>query len=160
MNGRKKPRRIRWPANPDSIRLAVLNAARLTAEEMAGLLEPLERSCTSMRQGTGTAQDWSHLATACAIALTIEELGVVRGLKGHLQTIDAALQSIAGRCDTPKGWQRTPLYFNEIDALSDLGFLHRHQLQHLSAAEFKRAVDLTTARIRQAEAAEPIRAAA
>lgn len=152
MNGRKKPRQPRWPARADVISHAIMSATRLTDAEIDDVLQPVESGVTSMRQGQGTLADWSNLATACTIALTIEEQGVVRGLRGHLQTIDAALQAIAKRCDTPRGWQRTALYFHEIDALGDLAFLHRHQLQALSAAEFKRAVDLATARAKQAAA--------
>lgn len=152
MNGRKKPRLPRWPACNGTISRAILNASRLTPTEVAAVLQPLEAGVTAMRQGQGTMTDWSAIASACTIALTIEEQGVVRGLRGHLQATDAALQAIAQRCDTNAGWQRTALYFHEIDALSDLVFLHRHQLEALSAAEFHRAVDLATARVRQAEA--------
>jgi len=152
MNGRKKPRQPRWPACSGTISRAILNATRLTATEIEQVLEPVEAGVTAMRQGQGATDDWSTIASACTVALTIEEQGVVRGLRGHLQAIDTALQSIAKRCHTANGWQRTALYFHEIDALNDLVFLYRHQLEALSAAEFRRAVSLATARVTQAEA--------
>lgn len=152
MNGRKKPRQPHWPARTDVIQVAMLSASKHTAAEIAAALAPVDQCVAAMRQGQGTADDWGTLAATCAVALVIEDQGVVRGLRGHLQAVDAALQSIAKRCETSTGWRRTALWFHEIDALNELVFLHRHQMQHLSAAELQRAVDLATARTMQAQA--------
>lgn len=152
MNGRKKPRQPRWPARTDVIQLAMLSASKHTASEIDAAMAPVEQCVAALRQGQGTADEWAHLAGTCAVALAIEDQGVVRGMRGHLLAVDAALQSIAKRCDTATGWHRTALWFHEIDALNDLVFLHRHQMQHLSAAELQRAVDLATARTQQATA--------
>lgn len=140
MNGRKKPRQSRWPARVDSMRLAIVRASCLTDAEIAVVLAPVRQALAATRQACATSTDWSNLAMACAVAEAIERQGVVRGLAGHLRNADAALQAIAARSDTAKGWQRTPLYFHEIDALNTFVDLHEFQIKKLSAAEYQRAV--------------------
>lgn len=152
MNGRKKPRQPRWPARVDSMRLAMVSASCLTQAEITHLLEPVRLALAAARQAQATSTQWSNLATACAVALAIERQGVVCGLSEHLHTADEVLQAIAARCDTPSGWQRTPLYFHEIDALTTFVDLHAFQIKQLSAAEYQRAVDLATTRTLQAQA--------
>ncbi|MNX84331.1 hypothetical protein D3C86_1161240 [compost metagenome] len=71
----------------------------------------------------------------------IETQGVVRGLAGHLRSIDVALQEIGKRARSSGAWAPPALYYEERDLLDLLVDLHGHQIRSLSFGEFSRACD-------------------
>lgn len=152
MNGLKKPRRVRWPARKDAMRLAVAQAAALTPAARQSLMEPLNLAIEAGLQARMDSMHWSNLAMACAVALTIERQGVIRGLQVYLQAADDALQAIALRAEADNGWTPTPLYGPEIAALRDLVKLHEQQLLVLSTGEYTHAVNATLNRMQETKA--------
>ncbi len=145
---RKSCKRVVRPLRTDGVHLALMGAARLTGEEVRTVFAPVQASADAMRRGVGTENDWSTLAAACCVARAVERQGVVRGLDEHLGVIEEALQGIARRAFAACAWTPTPLYFQELDALRLFLELHEFQVRQLSGAEFKRAVDLATANVK------------
>lgn len=138
-----KPRKRYRPrpvaANP--INLAIRRASKIPADEIAAAMAPLLASFTAMREGVGSEQQWQMLAGSVELALSIEQQGVVRGLRGHLTAAEGALAGIKHRAIESGSWRPTPLYWQEIEALDTFVWLHQRQLENLSEGEWRRAYD-------------------
>lgn len=139
MSHGRKPRRSRWPAGDGTFKAAAVRVAKLSQEEVALLLGPVQTGFAALREGRAKATDWLELACAVTMALAIEEQGVVKGLKVHLDNADNKLSTIADRAALSDGWHTPTLYAAEIEAIDTLIDLFKFQLGQLSGAEFARA---------------------
>lgn len=136
-----KPRRKYRPRlvarNP--IKLAMRRASRIPADEIATVMAPIAEGFRALREGIGSESNWMILAGSVELALAIERQGVVRGLTGHLTGAEAALAGIKCRAMDRGTWKPTPLYWQEIEALSTFVDVHRFQLEQLSEGEWRQA---------------------
>jgi len=137
---RIEPRRVHGAINPDTMSAAMARATLLTEGEQAELLAPARHAFERMRQGQAGEADWVHLVTACAIALAIEDGGVVKGLAEVLTEADLALAAIAQRAmDSGTGWKPPTLYAAEILQLQTLIRMHAFQLSEITWGEHRKA---------------------
>ncbi len=145
MPANKKPRKPYRPRSvtADTMVLALHRAAKPAAADRAEVLDVLRSAIKALREGVATETQWAIAAGAVTVALAIERQGIVRGLMEHINTVSSALQDIYDRAIRTGGgrWIRVTLYFNEIDALNDLLWLHSLQLDQLGRAEFLAAID-------------------
>lgn len=114
--------------------------AKLTKPEIAEILAPLHQCEKHLREGVATEEQVLVLCTAIRIALAIEEQGIVRGLRNHLQPALDALEAIHTRANTTGRWVPTALWFHELDAVRVGLEMYGHQLRYLSARELHQAV--------------------
>jgi hypothetical protein len=143
MSRNKRPRKAYRPRMIaiNTLDLALHRAAKPAREDRAEVLGLLNRSLSALRAGVGTEHDWTVAAGGVAVAIAIEQLGVVRGLADHLASIEATLQGIHDRCSRPNIWLRPTLGLAEVDALHLLFELHSYQVNQLSRAELIAAMD-------------------
>ena len=145
MSANKKPRKAYRPRpiTLDTIKLARQQAAQLPVADRAEILGMLRQAIQALREGVASELQWSIAAGAVALALAIERQGIVRGLHGHFKAVEQALQDIYDRAMRTGGgrWIRVTLYFNELDALTDLLGFHSYQIRQLGRAEFLAAVN-------------------
>ena len=150
MSHGRPPRRQRYAPTPNTMSLVLHRVTRLTAQELSHVLGPIETSMTALREGVATEMQWSILASAVEIALAVEDKGTVRGLRGHLEAAERALQGIKLRAMASGEWRHTALYYQELDDVKAAVELHRFQLEQLSSAEAIKALDLAKGRVRAA----------
>lgn len=145
MSRNKKPRKAYRPrpVTAHTMMLAASRAAKPAAADRDEVLDMLAKAIQALREGVATEHQWSIAAGSVTVALAIERQGIVRGFREYLSTIEQALQTIYDRAlrNGSGRWVRVTLYFNEIEALNDLLWLHRYQLEHLGRAEFLAAID-------------------
>lgn len=144
---RKAARRRVRPTAINNLQVALAAATRFTPAELKHLLAPIQGALVSMRTGTATELQWMHLASVTAIALSIERLGVVRGLKAQLDEADQLLAEIRRRATRSGAWAAPVLYGHEITAIETLVHLHSFQAQTLSAGEYRAAVQHASAEV-------------
>ena len=132
-HGRKprKPRQIRT----DAFMLARNNATRLTPAEIHDIMQPVQTCARLLREGVATEDQHAALQTALQIAQAIEHSRIMRGLQEHITSALQAMEGIARRALASGGWKPTALYYQELDAITTMVDLHRHQLQAVSAGE-------------------------
>ena len=145
-----RPPRRRRPVAVNLIAMAKARATRLTAAERDQVMNPLRDAVAALRRGVATELEWSHAVSAVNVGDAIETQGVVRGLAGHLRSIDLALQEIGKRARAAGAWSPPALYYEERDLLDLLVDLHEHQISCLSFGEFSRACDKAIAQTRSA----------
>lgn len=133
----RKPRRPRWPARTDTLRLATLAATRLTADEIAEHLDPIKLCLARVKEGVATELEYVALLTALRIGQGIEDRGIVRGLSEHINLALDAMDTIYARATATGTWQRTELYWVELDAITAAIDLYEFQLAHVSAGELR-----------------------
>lgn len=136
---RKPPRTKHYRPRPvatNTLVLALHRAAKPSKADIDEVLQPIHQAHKSMREGVVTAQQFGLLAGCLDVAVAIEHLGVVRGLRGHLDAADVALQKIYARSDLDDGWKPTALYWDELDALQTFVDLHVYQINQLSRGEY------------------------
>lgn len=141
--GHKSRCQGRISRNP--LELAKAEAARLTATEIAEPIACLRIAARALREGVATEWQWMLVATSLDLAQAIEQLGVVRGLSGHLHAAELALQGIYQRAMTSGAWCCTALYYQEPEDVTTMVDLHQFQLEQLSYGEFRRAIELVNA---------------
>jgi hypothetical protein len=133
-DGRHGPRAL------NTMGMAISRATLLTVDEQTNVLQPSRDGFDRMRRGQATEIDWIHLVTVCAIALAIEEQGVVRGLLAVLTEADLALAAIGQRALAGgRGWRSPTLYAAEIVQLQTLLRMHAFQLGQITWGEHRRA---------------------
>jgi hypothetical protein len=147
----RQPRR-RPLINANAHNTAILQATRLTAKERADLLQPARDGFKALREGVATHLQWVAVNTLIAIAMAIEEQGVIRGMHEHFTAADRAIDAVWSRVQNAEGgpsWgRRTTLYFDEISALSEAIHLHEEQLKVLATSELYAATALAMKRTR------------
>ena len=138
-------------AEYDPMTMARARAGLLTTAEVAQIMAASTAAADAMAKGRGTRLHWVALCSALNMAKAIEDGGVVRGLAGHLDNIEATLNTLANRAGerkNPPTWKAPALHFDEMDDMRLLVDLYRHQLQQLSYMEYRTACDLAQARVR------------
>lgn len=136
---RIEPNRVHGPAAINTMDMARARATKLTLDEQTSVLKPATEGFERMRRGQATEIDWVHLVTVCAIALAVEDGGVVRGLREVLTEADLALAAIALRARRAGTWCAPTLYAAEIQQLQTLLRMHAFQLSQLSWGEHRKA---------------------
>lgn len=136
-----RPPRRRRPVATNPIGLARDYATRLTRAELDQIMNPLRAAVAALRRGVATEFEWMVAVTAVNVGDAIESQGIVRGLAGHLEDIDRALDGIRARAMASGLWQAPALYYEERDYMDLLVDLHGHQVGSLSYGEFRRARD-------------------
>ena len=149
MSHGRPPRKPRRKAL-DVMRIAQLRASRLTAEELLMVMAPTQAAATAVREGVATADQVDIVHTAMLIGLAIEDLGVVKGVRAHLELARDALRTIHQRATTSTGWRCTAVYWHELDHITTGLEMHTFQLQHVSGNELQRVVRQVETRARQA----------
>lgn len=147
MSHGRKPRRARWPAG-DALSLAINKAAKPPAQDIASVIEPVQKAFQALREGVATEWQWSVLASAINVAQAIEKQGVVKGLHEHLYSAELALNSVYRRAMASSTWRATALYYLELDAIDTAVDLHKFQLNTLGRGELMRALDYAQAEVR------------
>jgi hypothetical protein len=141
-------------ADVDTLDLAMRRAGRLTAAERCTVLDPTRAAFKALREGVATFEQWAYVSSAVTVAQAIEDQGVVRGFRAHLDAAERAIDAVFQRVNEAQGgpsWGRaTTLYFQEIEALDEALHWHDWQLQHLSGAEFHAVVRVAERHIRAA----------
>ncbi len=137
---RIEPAHVHGPVAVNTIGMAISRATLLTEAEQQQLLQSPREGFERMRRGQATETDWIHLVTICAIGLSIEDGGVVRGLHEVLTEADLALATIGQRAmASGTGWRSPTLYAHEIEQLQTLLRMHAFQLSQVSWGEHRRA---------------------
>ena len=145
--------------------VAMNNAAKLRTQDVEQITSSYANACAAIVSGSGRRDHWATLCSALNLSLSIERQGVVRGMAGHLSSIEATLLAIAARAgedDTPPTWRPPQLSLDETDnvrLLVQLSLdetdnvrllvqLHKFQLEQLSYGEYRRAFEATVNRVR------------
>jgi hypothetical protein len=137
-NGR--PYRPR-PVTADTMAVALHQAAK-PADACTELLDKLAACLKALREGVATEYQWSVVSGSVALALAIEQRGIVRGLKEHLVSADSAMVTIYDRALRSGGgrWVHVTLMYQEIDALHAFLNLHTFQIRQLARCELLEAI--------------------
>jgi hypothetical protein len=128
---------------------ALRRATKFTEPEVLHIMQPVQDSFKALREGTATHWQWKQMASAVAIALSIEHQGIVKGLQGHLITADSTLAVIKQRAMRLGTWRPTALWFDELDALDTFAHVHEYQVRALSSGEFSKALAHAIAEIQR-----------
>lgn len=146
-HGRKprEPRHVRT----DTLMAAKLRASRLTATEIASIMNPVRECFAHIRTATATELHHQVLHSTLTIAHEIERDGIVRGLVEHIELAMTTSSTYSARCLASGAWQTTVCHFHELDAISSMLGLHAFQLEQLSAAEYHRITQRLIARTKQ-----------
>ena len=145
MSRNKKPRKAYRPkaVTADTLGLALHFAAKPNKQDRDEVLGLLHGAIKALREGVATELDWAVAAGSVTVAQAIERQGIVRGLHEHIATTEKALQAIYDRAMRTGGgrWMRTPLWFNEMDALANFLEIHTFQVDQLGRKEILAAID-------------------
>lgn len=142
MSKSKKPRKHYRPRCVafNTMDVAKHHAAKPEKVDREEIISMVKTALKALREGVGTEYQWSIAAGQLAVAFAIERQGTVRGLAGHLRSIEVQLQNIYDRATRSGRWISTALYYTELDALTLLIDLYTFQLDKLSRAELLAAV--------------------
>jgi hypothetical protein len=135
----------------NAVEIAINGARVLSAADVGGHLQLLDRALEEMRQGRGNWGAWCALADASNMAESFSAMGIGSGTDADtaIKAASCAMAAIHERQSAGMSWT---LYPGEIDSLHWLVRLHRLQLQSCSYREFATAFDRTVARVRGAVA--------
>lgn len=141
---RKHTRRHHHPlVNP--IELAIHRACKLSAEQRVDLITPARHALQTLAEGRGSVAVWQQFADVLNLAEALCELRIANNLASTIEQAQAALAALMGRVKAGRGWT---LYGPEISALREGVWLYGVQLDHCSAGEHLRAIEIVTNRIR------------
>lgn len=132
-----RTRRRHCAVNP--VALAISNAGKLSDQERARQLQPMQFSYGRLREGIASTEDWTVMASVCNLAMAIELQGIVKGLREHLHSTELMLQAIQRRAEETAGPFPYALHVDEIDRLRTFIDLHAFQLGQLSRGELRAA---------------------
>lgn len=132
----RKPRKPRATRH-DILGIAVLRATRLSAAEIAGTIAPARECEARLREGAATDDQHVVLYTMLLVARGIEDSGIVRGLREHIDSALQAMAAIRARATASGAWRPTALYYYELDAIREALRLHEYQLGQVSAGELQ-----------------------
>ena len=132
----------RKPRNPRAARygilgIALLRAARLSAAEIADTIAPARECEARLREGVASEDQHTVLNTILLVAQGIENSGIVRGLREHIDNALQAMATIRTRACASGSWQPTAPYLDEMGAIREALNLHEHQLSFVSAGELQ-----------------------
>ncbi|MFZ3141179.1 hypothetical protein [Polaromonas sp.] len=146
-NGLRKPRQPYVPRTSGftntgftSLRSALLGATGLVEQEIQDTMVPVLMAEKALREGVATELQFQVLESTCLIMEHIEKSGIVRGLREHIASAQAALQAVTSRARSTGAWKPPALHYAELDAVHNVMDLHEFQLRQLSAGELSRIV--------------------
>lgn len=152
MQRRQPPARRRDRGAINTMDMVRAKVARLTAAEVASILQPVEAGFDALRRGVASELHWHCLAEMVTMAVSIEASGIVTGLSEPFAAARAALLAVRERVtqQVPPTWgSSTELQADELAAIGEAVSLHRFQLAQLSGGELQslfRALVRATAR--------------
>lgn len=149
MMGRKKPRRIRYPAITNVMEVVKSQVAALNRSDVDEIFLTLKEALKNMKLGHGTEGNWSVLVGMLEVATAIEKMGIVKGLSGHFQDANRALKAIYSRSMRDGDWKNPTLYWHEMEAIQLFIELHEFQAKQLGSKEFDLAIELASHEIRK-----------
>lgn len=141
MNRSKNPRYKRWPSEKNTFRLAVLQATKLTSAEVAETMAQANHCFDRLREGVATEAQHTALHTILALAMGIEDSGVVKGLREHLDSALRSMDAVRDRAMATGSWCCSALHLDELDAIATAVELHEYQLKQVSAGELQRVTN-------------------
>lgn len=148
MNGRKQPRRVRFPAILNTLEIVKNAVTKPQKHDVDEVMRIIAAASKAMLQGVATEQHWYVLAGGVSMAQAIESQGVVRGMKEHWDSTDKALDTIFKRAHSTGAWKSPTLYFDEIDMITAFVNLHGFQVRQLSRGEYRAAITSAGGQIR------------
>ena len=131
---------------PTRLRLRI---SLLSSAEIDDVIMPCKQLVQKLCAGVATENQHIALTTHIAVALQIEQSGIVRGLREHLESANHALAAIRTRALSSGSWQSPSLNFDEADVLREAVDLHKHQLTFVSAGELHHIVKKLASRTKQ-----------
>lgn len=137
-HGLRKPRQERALVNP--ISYAIAGAVKPHKAQIAEINHTMNLAAKAMREGVATSTEWGIIAGSLEMAIAIERGGIVRGLQEHFDAFAPKLQAIHDRAMATGQWQRTSLWYHELDELKNFIELHTIQLKQLSRSELETAL--------------------
>ena len=141
MSHGKKPRVNRWPRQVNTLQMALLRAARLTPAEVAETMAQAKHCFARLREGVATEAQHTALHTVLALAMGIEDSGVVKGLREHLDSALRSMDAVRERAMASGSWCCSALSLDELDAIATAVELHEYQLKQVSAGELQRVTN-------------------
>lgn len=147
--GKKKSRRIRYPAMVNAMEVVKSRVAALNRSDVGEIFLTLKEALKNLKMGHGTEGNWSVLAGMLEVATAIERMRIVRGLSGHFEAADRALKAIYSRSMCDGNWKIPTLYWHEMEAIQLFIELHEFQAKQLGSKEFDEAVELASNEIRR-----------
>jgi len=140
---RKHTRRtVRPLINP--IEMAVHRVAKLSPSQRVDLLAAGRHALEALGRGQGCVVVWQQFADVLNIAEALAELQIADNLADTIAQAQAALASLMDRVRDGRGWT---LYAAELVALREGHWLYGVQLDHCSAGEHLRAIEVVRRRI-------------
>lgn len=149
MSGKTKPKCVRrkW-ARVDPVTVAINAATLLTERERTEILQPIREAMDALRKGVCTPGQMIQLGVCCQMAMTIENKGIVRGLRQQISEADQALYNIDQRAHATGRWVSPTCYGHELVTVDSLVTFYAFQISQLSAKEFRNAAAVTKANVR------------
>ena len=146
MEGRKLPmQRI----HNDPFSLAMYKATALTGEEVNRAITRVRSAFDAMRRGEATYRQMACLCTAMELSLSIEQMGVVKGLSQQLLAAEDAILRLLGAAKAaPGGWKPPVCRGEQLTVIDEFIDLHKFQLEQISYGEYQRAWQMTVGRTR------------
>lgn len=123
-----------------TVDVARQRATRLTEAEISDTMAPHHLAAQRLREGVATEKEHNIFLTMVLISLAIEDSGLIRGMRLHLEATKAALQVIAERARATGTWHPEVLDFSELEAIDTALWLHTEQLRHLAWIELHNIV--------------------
>lgn len=140
---RKRTRRTMHPLiNP--IEMAVHRVAKLSPAQRVELLAAGRHALEALGRGQGSVATWQQFADVLNIAEALAELQIAGNLASTIAHAQSALAALMDRVRAGRGWT---LYAAELTALREGHWLYGVQLDHCSAGEHLRAIEVVRRRI-------------
>lgn len=135
------PRRICHHEPVDTVLLASIQAARLSKDALAGIMQQVNTSAGYLCQGVATEDQFVVFRTHMRIAQRIEHQGLTRGVLGHIDAVLCACSTIHDRAHATGTWHPTAITLEELDAIKSMVDLYEIQLHQVTHGEFTVIVD-------------------
>lgn len=142
---RSSPRRRRRHLpliNP--VEMAMHRAARLSPDQRRDLLGPADQCIELLCSGAGSVDVWRQVADAFNLAEALAELGIARNLRDALRVSQLAMARISDKVRADLGWLVDE---DAAHALRNGLWIYSVQLEHCSAGEHLRAIELVRNRV-------------
>jgi hypothetical protein len=139
MNGRRKPRKPRV-INANVMGRTIARVTLLMEHEVAQVWEPIQTAWDAACAGIATDDHIGLLMGAMFMARAINHQGIVHTDDDHFTTASDHLRTIDHTARRDGGWHLPPCPTDAVkEAVADALFLHRYQIQNLSARELQLA---------------------
>lgn len=142
MSARKRYRPA--PKFVNAVDIAIQRARKIGVDERRDLLRPVHEGIADLSSGRGREGSWTDLADAFNIAEALVELHIAGNLGDTVREAQAALASVMERYQKRRAWGVSA---TELAALREGAWLYGVQLEHCSAGEHLRAIQMVRNRI-------------